>query len=406
MFDFKSETVKQPRKEKGHSSLVIFNQTEEFKNLVEESCRFGNIYYEGSHRYGKKEIINYAHTYKRSIIIFELSNCPDIEMEVNTFVDYLPIGSIVIIAGSDNSISTQRELFSRGFYYLYYPIGKFGFVDYIKNILNNPSQLSAKRKAKRVVVMGSKGGVGTSFITSEVSKELSRTRSCSCLLVDNKPKSGNIDIMLGLKRFQKKVIDSTLNLTDIEDRHAVDLKFDVEKGLSLLSVSPGTLSEVEYQEYKTVLVDKLKKGFNFVVEDYSGSSSDCLDNISKKEDIDIFILIVERTMSSLRESTRILNHLRAEKYLGRIVVVVNNTKPYKYMPIEVKDIETGLGTSVNVCLSFEPKLNQIILAREDVFSKSLPLSKDINFLTRLILGEIVDNSKLSLLDRLTKRFSG
>ncbi|TOO92001.1 chromosome partitioning protein ParA, partial [Vibrio parahaemolyticus] len=73
-------------------------------------------------------------------------------------------------------ISTLRSLKDMGFYYVFWPVNKQEIADFLIHVNKNLktfSGVSQKRKAKRVAVVGSKGGVGTSLITTELSSLLS-----------------------------------------------------------------------------------------------------------------------------------------------------------------------------------------------------------------------------------------
>ncbi|MFA0233146.1 chromosome partitioning protein ParA, partial [Vibrio sp. 10N.261.45.A7] len=152
----------------GPSDCVLVYQSQECVDLVKEMFQF-----EG---WDEPQFIKNADVDKKfyeeqksNIVLLELCDSETMADDAQNFASHLPTRKGLIIIGQLDSIVKLRELKEMGFYYLYWPINKFEFSDFILNVqanLESFSGVSEKRKAKRVAVVGSKGGVGTSLIST------------------------------------------------------------------------------------------------------------------------------------------------------------------------------------------------------------------------------------------------
>ncbi|MDN3683471.1 hypothetical protein QW180_02055 [Vibrio sinaloensis] len=69
----------------------------------------------------------------------------------------LPNSASVIVIGSEDAISTIRNLKAMGFYYLFWPVSKEELIDFVKNVSDNRQRnagLGKAREAKKVAFFG------------------------------------------------------------------------------------------------------------------------------------------------------------------------------------------------------------------------------------------------------------
>lgn len=208
MFDLveRLSTNKNDNKLSNKLKTILFYQTEECRSLMNESFRFDG-------REEPKSVKNRDEEFRQidllnppEIVVIELNASKDVVQDAQRIAHLLPSHVSVVVIGSEDAISTIRLLKEMGFYYLFWPVSKQECSDFMRNVLDNHEQnkgLMANRKAKRVAMVGVKGGVGVSLISSEISRSLSSDKGVSTLLVDHNYHGGNLDIFMGLKQYQK-----------------------------------------------------------------------------------------------------------------------------------------------------------------------------------------------------------
>ncbi|GLR73391.1 AAA family ATPase [Aliivibrio sifiae] len=405
MFDLAS-SMNLPVNEEKKLALILFYQTEKFRELMEEVFRFEGITAPIVFKYSDDAIRDNAQEFTDHIIMIELNESTNITTDIEQISHQLPHSASVIVVGSENSISTIRSLRAMGYYYLFWPITKLELIDFIKGVnddFTKNNQISKSRQAKRIVVLGSKGGVGTSMLTAEISKELSERRNSSCMVIDHNFSGGNLDIMLGLKQFARRKLAPGMLVSNLDPEYAEGMTTKVNDMLSLLAIESDNLSVEECREYIHVLTNQLALQTNFIIEDLSGSASEKIHFLTKETDIDVVVLVIDQTVSSLREASRVLSSVKEKKLAMRFIIVVNNTKPEKYSTVDLKDIKKHIGKNVDVICPFEPKIGSALLLGESVFSKNMPISLSLNSITALLLGETL--KRPSLFKRLTQRMS-
>ena len=405
MFDL-TKSISLPVKEEKTISLVLFYQTEEYKELMEEVFRFEGVTAPVVFKYSDDEIRDNARDFSDHIIMIELNETFDVTYEIELISHLLPTSASVIVIGSENSISTIRTLRTMGYYYLFWPINKLELIDFIRGVnedISRNSKLKKSRQAKRVAIWGTKGGVGTSFIAAQLSKELSEKRSSSCLVVDHNFSAGNLDIMMGIKQFKRRLLSPGMLSSNLDVDFATSMATKINDKLSLLAIESEHLSTSDMQGYVEVLTNQLAQDTNFIIEDLSGFASERLDFLAQdiEKQLDVLVLVIEQSVSSLREASLVLNAVNEKKLAVRVIVIVNQIKPEKYSTVDLDGIEKYIDKKLDVLCPFEPKLGSILLRGESVHSKSLPISRSLSHLTSLLLGETP--KKLSLFQRLTKR---
>ena len=375
---------------KQNMSTVLFYETSQCRELVEEAFRFESLEIPALIE-NKDELIQ-QHVRESSIevVVVELNKSQNVTKDMERISHLLPNHASVIVIGSEDAISTIRGLKAMGFYYLFWPITKQELTDFIKNVYENRSRnygLGQNRKAKRVSVWGSKGGVGTSLFTSEIAKELSESRNATGVVVDHNFGGGNLDIMLGLKQFKKRELIEASVLNGVDEQSALGMTQKVNPLLSMLATESDVLSNDLLETYTRQLSDALASNANFLIHDLSGKgySKECAEWVANNSEV--VVVVLDPTIGSIRDAAKLINQLKNSASKARVVVVLNHTKPEKNAPLSKSEIEDFIKVSVDTVCPFDAKVVQHILKGNTVYNSNLPIAKSINVVTSIILGE-------------------
>ncbi len=272
MFDLVGNKDQKPTKDgqplKGdRQATALFYQTDKCKIFVEEAFRFEGVELSNALEATDENIGRFIRESRCEIVLIELTESDDVTKDMKRIANLLPNGLSVIVIGSEDTIHTVRNLKEMGFYYLFWPCSKHEVIDFVNTVVSEThnDSLSRVRFAKRVAVLGVKGGVGTSLITAELGKELSEKYNSSCLIVDRNFVGGNIDIMLGLKQFKKREVKSSEVTASFDESYTMSMTQPVNNLLSLLAIESDDLSDAELKEYTEIQLATLATKNNFIL---------------------------------------------------------------------------------------------------------------------------------------------
>lgn len=396
MFDLvnllnQKETAEQKQKEKITS--VLFYETERCKNLVQEAYRFDGIIEPEISLNRDKEIIEHVNNSAIEIVIVELNHSLDVALDAERISHLLPNNASVIVIGSEDAISTIRKLKEMGFYYLFWPITKQELIDFVRSVSSNrvsnrgPGQ---NRKAKQVSIIGSKGGVGTTLLATDIAMQLTQQKSTSCTLVDHNYLNGNIDIMLGIKRFTKRAIQKGELSNVLDSSVAQSLVYKHNEMLSLLALTSEDISTQDLSEYTNSVIDLVSMETHFIIEDLSSSVGFDIGESAFISDCDCIVLVLEPTVSALRDAARLKTRIEENNSNEslRLLIVVNHSHPERTASVTLKDIEKLLVKPIDVVIPYCLQANQTIMSGQLASNSSLKMAMPLKNLASLILGEV------------------
>ncbi|MGF1745425.1 AAA family ATPase [Vibrio minamisatsumaniensis] len=399
MFDLtKALTTKakeEPVVTTGVLGCTLFYQTQECVNLIQEVFRF-----EG---WNEPECLKVSAgltklTAKQNshIIILEFNESRNVVEDVKAFASKLPTHQGVIVIGKEDAISTLRSLKDMGFYYVFWPVNKQEFADFLNHVSKNLktfSGVSEKRKAKRVAVVGSKGGVGASFITTELSSLLA-TQGTDTIVVDHQYTDTNIDILLGLKEFTPRTIDEfTAPLHEMDGEGALSYLFSARKNLRLLAID-GDMSQVDILNYNQTLCDLLSRNTNFIVEDFSGGVDFKVEPQLLVENFDVVVLVLDASVSSVRSAKRLYEKITNLQLTlssrTRVITVVNYHRPENAYVLQKPDIIKYLGSKVDLEINYCKSLSHIVIDGKRGHKHDRQIGRSMDLLVKSINGLPVD----------------
>ncbi|MBW3694704.1 chromosome partitioning protein ParA [Vibrio sp. T187] len=386
---------------------VVFHQTQACIDLVEEAFRFEGILPPSMLNNSDENIKQHVREAHIEIAIVELNVSQNVTEDMKRISHLLPNSASVIVIGSEDAISTIRNLKDMGFYYVFWPISKQELIDFVRNVDSNRklnSGLGKDRTAKKVAVWGAKGGVGATMLTAEIAYELSAKKKSSCLIVDHDFRGGNLDIFLGEKHFQKKPVAPGALTANLDVSYASSMIKKLNDMLAVLAVESDELNELELKEYARSLSAQMAGQYNFILEDLSRSSNSKLDLKYIAEHNDILALVLEPTVSSVRECKRVLTALDSMAANVRCIVVVNYTMAEKAATISTEEIGQFLGRKIDVVCPNEIQVGKMVLEGKHIYQLGLPISKSLNRLTSLLLGESERQDSKSVFSKMMKRF--
>ncbi|WP_434355710.1 hypothetical protein NF212_11430 [Parasalinivibrio latis] len=397
MFDLAELLKKDSPQQRADTTVntVLFFQTPECSDLVLEAYRFEGIGDPAVLDNRDTNIAKYVENHQAEIVLVELNTSSDVGKDAERISHLLPNNASVIIIGSEDAISTIRALKALGFYYLFWPVTKQELIDFVKSVTENRNRqigVGQNRKAKHVALVGTKGGVGCSLLSAEVSYVFADDKKSGCVLVNHNYAGGNLDIMLAKRDLEKRELQSGTLAATLDGNAARSLLTKIGERLEYLALGSEEVNHSEVRELTETVVELVSKDANFVVEDLSSSVSFFRDPGWLCDKYDCIVLILEPTVSSLREAAILnieLNKHRKDHHdhAIRIITVLNHNRPEKSASITDAEIEKYLGHKPDIVLPYVSSLNEQILRGEHIYLGKSQMSKQIKGLVKLIMGE-------------------
>lgn len=376
----------------GPTGCALIYQTTECLDLVKEMFQF-----EGwdEPKCVKSTKVNdkFYSEQSSNIVMLELTQSTDLVVDAQQLASHLPTHKGVIVIGTEDSISVLRELKSLGFYYLLYPINKFEFADFVMNVDRNLvsySGVSEKRKAKRVAVVGSKGGIGTSLITAELGSKLS-SQNIDTILVDHQYSDSNIDVLMGLEGFKSRAIDEySVPIHELDTDGALSYLTTVRQSFRLLSLQ-GDKKEEDIFAYNQTLCDLLSRNTNFIVEDFSGSVDFRVSSEMLVETYDVIVVVFEPSVSSVRNAKALIEKLeQTQVSIGkkiRVITLANHHRPENTFVIKQDELNKYLGSNVDIDMPYCRNLSHLLVEGKRAHKHERGINVTIEGLTGLINGQ-------------------
>lgn len=382
--------VEKKAKESLRFNCVAFTQSEQCRLLIEEAFRFDGLVPPTSLPNTDADIQAHVRQSEIEIVLVELNDSPNVTEDMQRISHLLPNHASVIVIGQEDAISTIRNLKAMGFYYLFWPVTKAELLDFVKNVFDNrvrASGLGKKRYAKNIAVWGCAGGAGTSLLCCEIGHGLAKQYHAKCLIVDHDYYAGNIDILLKLEGFEKKPATIASVDHDLDGIYASSLTRKVNDMLSVLSLTSETHDAHELKEYIRTLEALLYEHNNFVISDLSKGGQTNADYQYLTDKVDTAVLVVNPTVSGVRQLKKILQHLTTHSPSSRQILVLNHVRPAKAAILSRVEVEKFLGRPIDIEIPYEQDLLKHILDGGYLHQSKLSVAASIQELIGMIMGE-------------------
>lgn len=402
MFEL-SELLKQKKAPSGSKTsagsksalkAALFSQTEAVADLVLQAFRFEGWNDPDLLANKSTEVGQYIERNQADILFIELTQTADLIADAERFNRMIPNSVSVVIIGNQDSISVLRAIQQLGFYYLYWPVEKPVFIDFVSRVISHRAQkllTVKKRRAKRVGFYGCKGGVGCSFLTAEIAQLLASDHQSRCVLVNHNRDRGNLDVMLGKLDLNKRPIPSDMTAASLDEGVAQTLLTKVTDRLDYLAFEQEDENANLTREFTDTVSDWLSFDCHFILEDLSASLSVDRDANWMTTKLDCLVMVLDGSVSALREATLFQKKLKAamadsERRL-RILVVLNHSRRERNAEINDAAIEKYLGNKPDITIPHAARFSEIKLRGNHLYQGNNRTAKTLKALSSLILGE-------------------
>lgn len=401
----KSTTIKVSSPQLQTGGATLFFSSRECKESVLEAYRFEGL---EDPKCIKGTPVGSKDQQLGDIVIVEMADSIALENDAEEINAKLPNNKAVILIGQTDSIHTLRSLEKMGFYYLPSPVDKHELIECLKQAGREDRKRYESgyfRKAKRVAIIGSKGGIGTSVLTTELASLLGRKGSRT-ILVDHHYSASNIDIILSQKDLEQVDIGTiTVEPNKLDEESATSYLYEVEHNFAYLGLTgEGTVEVLE--NYTNTIANKLGRQANFIISDFSGSLDFRLDIEQIVTDNDVVIVVTEPSVSSVRSTQKLLDKIKdvaiPQLTRPRVMVALNYHRPDGSFNLNAEEVERFIKAKPDVVIPFYKTAAKELIEGKKLHGLEKGKVTPFSDLTLAINGQVQKKSK-SLFSFLPKR---
>lgn len=294
----------------------------------------------------------------------------------------------IIALGEKNDVGIYRDLMRLGiFEYIVKPL----FPEILSQPLQNMvigevrGKEGQSKRGKMIAVLGSRGGVGSSFIATNFAAILSQEWSRKVVIVDLDLHFGTVALNLNLK--------PTVGLKEIiEQPERIDQGFieriikPVNNRLFMVSGEESLDEDLKYKiEGIEKLLDYLSNEFHYIVTDVPHFSNSITQSIVKNAHM--VILVTDSSLAGLRDTGRLIRFIGKESADRRIVVVINKYGECKENEIKISDFEESVKHKVNHVISYNSSVPMDCINQgKTLASEDIPLASSLREIVENVVG--------------------
>lgn len=330
------------------------------------------------------------------LLIVDVSGVKDAITSMRQLAEVCEPDVNVIVIGDRNDIVLYRDLKNIGINeYFLKPIVRDLFTKTCHRILNPNEEQPRMRTGKLVLVLGVRGGVGTTTIATNTAWHLAEVQHRHSMLLD-------LDLHGGDTALQLDVTTNSALRDAFQHPERVD-KLYLERGAKHLSERLDLLAALENLDTPLLpnedgvmpLMEKLLLRYRFVVVDLPATAANLLPRLTHLPGI--CVLVSNSSLTAARDIARWRSYLGTDTPDRSTLHILNHITPHTSLSEE--NFVKGCGKAPDIVIPYDSKMPTAssfgIEAMQQCTTFNRSLSKMLNHLT----GSEVKESR-SLLNRM------
>lgn len=297
-----------------------------------------------------------------NVLFVDLSEASDPINDINALAEVCEPGTIVIAAGTVNDVRLYRDLVASGLQdYLVKPLDADALRETFMQaqmILQAPKQQESGGDndvpRTSVGIIGTRGGVGASTVSTSVAWMLSNTKKRSTALLDLDVQFGTGALSFDLEP-GRGLTDALENPSRIDGLFIERAMVRVNERLSVLSAeAPITQPLMLDGSALYQLEEEMRGAFEAVVVDIPRSVAVQFPHLVAE--LQHIVIVTEQSLASTRDTIRLLGFLRSNAPQAKVTLVANKVPTSPPPEVARKDFETSIERKLDIVLPLDMKL--------------------------------------------------
>ena len=294
------------------------------------------------------------------ILFVDLAESGDPLNDINALAEVCEPGTVVIAAGQVNDVRLYRDLVASGIQdYLLKPLHPDMLREAFSHayaMLNAPKAVdaSADRPHCATVVIGARGGVGASTVSTSLAWLLSDKHGRATALLDLDVHFGTGALSLDLEP-GRGLTDAIENPSRIDGLFIERAMVRASEKLAVLSAeapinSPLMTDGAAFYQ----LQEEMRAAFECTVVDLPRGM--LVQHPSLVADVQVAVVVTELSLAAARDTIRILSWLKSNAPQTTVIVVANRVHASGQLEISRKDFEGSIERKIDFAIGFDQKL--------------------------------------------------
>ncbi len=329
-------------------------------------------------------------------LLVDLSNSVNPEEDINALAEVCEPGTMVITVGTTNDITFYRSMIACGVQeYLVKPVTTEQLREVFLNAehaLRAPKEIVATEveanKEKIISIIGVRGGVGSSMISTNCAWIMANEMKQKTALVDLDMHFGTSALTFDLEP-GRGLSDALENPSRVDGLFIERAMIKESENLSILG-SEAPLNDPTYTDPAALshLLIEMKSNFKNVILDLPRSLvADYPMLISESDEI---ILVSDLTLPATRDVVRFISFCKSVSPNVKIKIVINKANGVGQVEVDKKDFEATIEQKVDWEIPFDAKLMIQVAKSGKILSqaaKSSKISKILHTICSTIAGK-------------------
>ncbi|BFN31299.1 AAA family ATPase [Vibrio harveyi] len=293
-------------------------------------------------------------------VILDLRACGELVSEVAEISSRLDVSISLIVLSNMDSILMRDKVLSLGANYILWDPELDGLLGALKESSTatfSPTVKKKSRIAKRVLMLGSKGGVGLSTISAFLSYSLSQQANLKTLLVEHDTIALNSDIFLGLKGLKAQQNSIDLNQSEIDAAIAGSYVKPVKDRLDFLTLEKNVACLSDHVDSLFRISNELVDQYNFIIDSIPLSAIDELTAEDISERYNRIFIVCEPSVASLRAYHSIKKKLGKSEHR----VIFSTTRSQKDYMMPLQGAKEKIKVKDAIDFAYEANLEKLII---------------------------------------------
>ncbi len=411
MLDLDSLTGQKKKTVINAAAITLFYQSDDCRRLLQEAMQYEGMAEPRCKPSTDATITDDIVGVESPLLLLEVRrNLVDIAHQIRPLVT--PVTRVVII-GREDSMTAYRAIRHLGFYYLYWPAEKLDVAAFLRDIQEDMQHNKGPqnvRRAKRVAVVGPKGGTGCTMVTCELAHGLVQESQQQVILVDHAYTCSDMHIMLGQRDLKRQPISE-----QAQKHHALGNILDyvgaqsqltrINKMISYLGFEVSDGSSEELREYTNNILEPLQQDANFIIEDYSASVKFYPQPAWLCPLMDCVILVTQPTLTGLHEAKNFLDKFQRinkdTREPARLILVLNHSQPKD--AVDRETLEQFLKTRVDIEIPYIRQCEELLTSGQRLLEGRNAQKVPLINLARMVIGKPVTRPGAGLLSLLKRK---
>ncbi|MCB9942475.1 MAG: pilus assembly protein CpaE [Geminicoccaceae bacterium] len=329
---------------------------DETRAVVDQVIRDLVIPHAAVHKGGIRSCIEFLSEHRSPrILLVDLTQSDLPLSDINELAEVCEPGVTVVAIGDRNDVGLFRELMNQGISdYLVKPLTPALLQKSLLGTVDGPSRpRQTNRLGRLVVVLGSRGGVGSTMITANTAYNIAEVRRRRVALIDLDLHFGTIALSLDLEPSHgfREALETPSRIDGLYvDRTMVKYSdtfyvLSAEENIDeTCNIDPHSIE---------LLVQELRSKFHYVLVDLPRRDA----GVTRKvlEEASNLVLVSDLSLSGMRDTLRILQLIPSTNASCNISLVLNRVGEHRSGEIPISEFEKGVGRKADIIIPFDPK---------------------------------------------------